>query len=63
MTNWLAVAVAKLWGIGPASKSLGVSRQTIYAWLEHGLGGVSFDKVSKLSRMGDVPLECLAKRL
>lgn len=61
--DWLAVAVGNLGGIGPASRVLGFSRQTIYTWLEEGLGGVSFDKVTKLSQMGDVPLEYLSRRL
>jgi hypothetical protein len=61
--DWLAVAIGNQRSIAQAATNLGVSAKVIYAWLEEGLGGVSFDKVVKLSEKGDVPLEYLARRL
>jgi hypothetical protein len=59
----LALAVARLGRIEGAAENLGVSKQTIYTWLESGLGKAQFERVVRLSQASDIPIEALAKRL
>jgi hypothetical protein len=61
--DWLAVAIGNLGGPGPATRVLGLSRQTVYTWLNEGLGKTAFEHVVALSNAADVPLEYLARRL
>lgn len=62
-TDWLAVAIGNMGGIGQAARKMGVSRQTIYNWLEQGLGTIEFEKVVRLAKQADVPLDYIARRL
>lgn len=62
-TDWLAVAIGNIGGVGKAAKVMGVSRQTIYNWLDKGVGTIEFKEMVKLARIGDVPIEYLARRL
>ena len=61
--DWLAIAIGNLGGPAAAARALGVSRQTVYGWVDDGLAKASFEKVVMLSVKADVPLEYLAKRL
>ena len=61
--DWLAVAIHNVGGISKAAKQLGVSQMLLCSWLENGLSRVKFESVVKLSELGDVPLEFLARRL
>jgi hypothetical protein len=60
--DWLSVAIANMGGISRAAKVMAVSRQTIYDWLDDGIGTVQSSVVIKLARLSDVPLDFLAKR-
>lgn len=61
--DWLAVAIGNLGGVARAASTLHVQRQTVYNWLNQGLGNVEFSQVVEISKAGDVPLEYLARRL
>ncbi len=61
--DWLGYAVEKLGGPGKAAAQIGISRQTLYTWLEEGLGSAPFRKVVKISELADVPLDYLQRRL
>lgn len=61
--DWLAVAIGRLGGPSRAAEALNVSRQSVYTWLERGLGKVTFDKIYELHKKSDVPLEYLGRRL
>jgi hypothetical protein len=60
--DWLAVAIGNQRSIPQAARNLGVSPKVIYGWLDKGLASVPFGMVSKLSEVGDVPLEYLKRR-
>jgi hypothetical protein len=61
--DWLAFAVGKLGGPKQAGDKLGVTRQTIYTWLADGLASVPFGMVIKISKLADVPLDYLSRRV
>jgi len=61
--DWLAVAIGNLGGIESAALAVGVSKQTVYTWLDKGLARTEFSRVAALAEKGDVPLEYLSRRL
>jgi hypothetical protein len=60
--DFLAAAIGVLGGIVPAAKQLEVSRNSIYRWLDNGIGPAAFSTVIKLARLTNVPLDYLARR-
>ena len=46
--DMLAVAIVRMGGIKGAAQVMGVSRKTIYNWLNNGLGGVKESDISSL---------------
>ena len=61
--DWLGYAIEKLGGPSKAAGQIGVSRQTIYVWLETGLAVSPFGKVVRIAQLADVPLEYLSRRM
>jgi hypothetical protein len=63
--DWVALAISQIGGgkIEAASAILGLTPQTLYTWLEKGIGQARFDRIVLLSRKSGVSLEMLAKRL
>ena len=61
--DWLAFAIGKLGGPRKAAVAIGVPYTAIYEWLENGLATAKFLHVSKLSKLADVPLQYLSRRL
>lgn len=61
--DWLGVAIARLGGISTAARALGVKRETIYNWLEHGLAEVKFANAVALANASRIPLTQLAERM
>lgn len=61
--DWLALAIARLEGVKAAADAIGVTKSTLYTWLEQGLDGAAFGSVIRLSELGDVPLEMLKLRV
>jgi hypothetical protein len=61
--DWLAFTIGRVGGPGPAARIFGVPSKTVVDWLEKGLGSVPFGRVCDIAKVGEVPLQCLAKRL
>lgn len=61
--DWLGYAVEKMGGPSKAASKIGISRQTLYTWLEEGLGSAPFRKIVAISEVADVPLDYLKRRL
>lgn len=61
--DWLEYAIGSLGGPVEAADQLGISTQTIYRWLDGGLGKISFGNVVRLAKATNTPLEFLGQRL
>jgi DNA-binding phage protein len=57
--DWLGFAIHQMGGPGQAAQRLGVSRQTLYTYLEEGLGSAKFSTVLKIAKETRIPLEYL----
>ena len=61
--DWLALAINRLGGPVAAAERLGVSKQTIYTWLESGIEKAGFGKIAKLSEQSRITVDMLKMRL
>jgi hypothetical protein len=61
--DWIAWAIDRLGGVGPAAEKLMVPAEQVTAWLNHGLADASFDQILRLSKLTDVPAYYLERRL
>jgi hypothetical protein len=61
--DWLAWAIDRLGGVRPAAEKLGVSMEQVIAWLDRGLVDAPFGQILRLSKLADIPLHYLERRL
>lgn len=63
--DWLAYAIGTIGGKGgvpAAAEKLGVEKQTIYQWLDRGIGHLTFNQVDDLATRSGIPVEVLRSR-
>jgi hypothetical protein len=61
--DWLAWAIDRLGGVKPAAEKLGVPVEQVKAWLDHGLVDAPFGQILRLSKLADIPVYYLERRL
>ncbi len=60
--NWVAVAVEMAGGVQSVSKKIGVSRWTVYKWMERGsMRRIAYETVLKLHELSGVPVAKLTQ--
>jgi transposase-like protein len=60
--NWVAVAAEMSGGVQALARKLGVSRWTIYKWIDRGtMRTIGYETVVKLHRLSGVPVEKLTQ--
>jgi transposase-like protein len=60
--NWVAVAAEMAGGVQSLAGRLGVSRWTIYKWIDRGtMRTISYETVMKLHQSSGVPVEKLTQ--
>jgi hypothetical protein len=61
--DWLGYAVHKLGGPAKAATTIGVSLRTLHTYLGEGLSGAPFREIILISKLADVPIDYLARRM
>jgi hypothetical protein len=61
--DYLAVAINNIGSIDAAARIAGVSRMSIYKWLDDGLADAPLRSVIALAKKGDVPIYDLMRRI
>ena len=60
--NWVAVAVEMSGGVQALSRKMGVSRWTVYKWIDRGsMRRIAYETVMKLHEISGVPVEKLTQ--
>ena len=60
--NWVAVAAEMAGGVQALAMRLGVSRWTIYKWIDRGtMRTIGYETVMRLHRLSGVPVEKLTQ--
>ncbi len=60
--NWVAVAVEMSGGVQALSRKMGVSRWTVYKWIDRGsMKRIAYETVMKLHELSGVPVEKLTQ--
>jgi transposase-like protein len=60
--NWVAVAVEMAGGVQAVARKIGVSRWTVYKWIDRGsMKRIAYETVMKLQQLSGVPVEKLTK--
>jgi len=58
--NWVAIAINKAGGAQAVAKRLGVSTQSVYKWMEHGVRRLTYERVEQLAEITGFPPSVLA---
>ena len=60
--NWVAVAVEMSGGVQALSQKMGVSRWTVYKWIDRGsMRRIAYETVIKVHEISGVPVEKLTQ--
>ena len=60
--NWVAVAVEMAGGVQTVARKIGVSRWTVYKWIECGsMRRIAYGTVVKLQELSGVPIDRLTQ--
>jgi transposase-like protein len=60
--NWVAVAVEMAGGVQAVARKLGVSRWTVYKWIDRStMRRIAYETVIKLHQLSGVPVEKLTQ--
>jgi transposase-like protein len=60
--NWVAVAVEMAGGVQAVSRKMGVSRWTVYKWIDRGsMRRIAYETVVKLQELSGVQIEKLTQ--
>jgi DNA-binding phage protein len=60
--NWVAVAVEMAGGVQAVARKIGVSRWTVYKWIDRGsMRRIAYETVVRLQGLSGVPIEKLTQ--
>jgi DNA-binding transcriptional regulator YdaS (Cro superfamily) len=57
--NWVAIAVNKAGGAKVVAARLGVSIQSVYKWMDHGVRQLTYERVEQIAELTGFPVSVL----